>query len=75
MDLFWGDFFSNSLYYIENQGTPTSPDMLRVSDVYPMNPDSVNTSGFNMPRFSDIDADGDFDLFVSVLYDPRCLNH
>jgi hypothetical protein len=35
-----------------------------------MNPDSVNTSGFNMPRFNDIDADGDLDLFVSVLYDP-----
>ena len=32
--------------------------------------DSVNTSGFNMPRTVDIDADGDLDLFVSVLYDP-----
>jgi hypothetical protein len=70
LDLFWGDFFSNSLYYIENQGTPILPDMLRVSDVYPMNPDSVNSSGFNMPRFTDIDADEDLDLFVSVLYDP-----
>lgn len=70
LDLFWGDFFSNSLYVIENQGTPSSPDMQRISDIYPINSDSVNTSGFNMPRFSDIDSDGDFDLFVSVLYDP-----
>lgn len=70
LDLFWGDFFSNSLYVIENQGTPASPDMQRISDIYPVNSDSVNTSGFNMPRFYDIDRDGDYDLFVSVLYDP-----
>ena len=70
LDLFWGDFFSKSIYVIENQGTPSAPDMHRTSNVYPINPDSVHTSGFNMPRFSDIDDDGDYDLFVSVLYDP-----
>jgi hypothetical protein len=70
LDLFWGDFFSKSLYVIENQGTPTNPDMQRISDIYPINTDSVNTSGFNMPRFADIDGDFDYDLFVSVLYDP-----
>jgi len=70
LDLFWGDFFSKSLYVIENQGSPTIPDMKRISNIYPVNSDSVYTSGFNMPRFADIDADGDFDLFVSVLYDP-----
>ena len=69
-DLFWGDFFSKSLYVIENQGTASSPDMQRVSDIYPINSDSVYTSGFNMPRFADIDGDSDYDLFVSVLYDP-----
>ena len=70
LDLFWGDFFSYSLYEIENQGTATNPDMKRISDVYPVNADSIYTSGYNMPRFPDIDADGDYDLFVSVLYDP-----
>ncbi len=69
-DLFWGDFFSKSLYVIENQGSPSNPDMQRVSNIYPDNSDSVNTSGFNMPRFPDIDGDNDYDLFVSVLYDP-----
>lgn len=69
-DLFWGDFFSKSLYVIENLGTPDVPDMELISEIYPINSDSVYTSGFNMPRFTDIDADGDYDLFVSVLYDP-----
>lgn len=70
LDLFWGDFFGKSIYVIENQGTPSSPDMQRISDIYPINADSVYTSGFNMPRFADIDGDNDYDLFVSVLYDP-----
>ena len=70
LDLFWGDFFSKSLYVIENQGTVNIPDMNLISRIYPLNEDSIKTSGFNMPRFADIDADGDFDLFVSVLYDP-----
>lgn len=69
-DLIWGDFFSRSLYFIENQGTPTVPSMELVSNVYPINADSVYTSGYNMPRFVDIDGDGKLDLFVSVLYDP-----
>ena len=70
LDLFWGDFFGKSIYVIENQGTPTVPNMQRISDIFPINADSVYTSGFNMPRFADIDADNDYDLFVSVLYDP-----
>lgn len=70
LDLFWGDFFSRSLYFIENTGTPSVPEMQVVYNRYPHNADSVFTSGFNMPRFVDIDNDGDLDLFVSVLYDP-----
>lgn len=70
LDLIWGDFFSNSLYLITNSGTATTPNMQLVSNVFPINEDSVNTSGFNMPRTVDIDSDGDLDLFVSVLYDP-----
>lgn len=70
LDLLWGDFFSNSLYYLQNNGTPFSPQISLVSAVFPMNEDSVNTRGFNMPRVVDIDADLDDDLFVSVLYDP-----
>jgi len=68
LDLLGGDFFSTSMYFIENQGTASSPNMQLVSSVYLINADSIQTSGFNMPRFADIDTDNDFDLFVSVLY-------
>lgn len=69
-DLFWGDFFSKSIYYIRNDGTATNPDMNVLFNIYPQNEDSIRTSGFNMPRLADIDGDNDLDLFVSVLFDP-----
>ncbi len=69
-DLFWGDFFSKSIYFIENIGTPSVPDLEVTLRIYPPNEDSIKTSGFNMPRFTDIDGDNDLDMFISVLYDP-----
>jgi len=69
-DLFWGDFFSKSIYYIRNDGTATNPDMNVLYKVYPQNADSIKTNGFNMPRLADIDGDSDLDLFISVLFDP-----
>jgi hypothetical protein len=69
-DLFWGDFFSRSLYFIQNNGTNTDPVMELLLRTYPPNQDSIWTSGFNMPRFIDIDGDNDLDMFVSVLYNP-----
>ena len=68
-DLVWGDFFSNSLYYLENEGTPANPSIKLKSNIFPTNEDSVDTPGFNMPRLFDIDKDNDLDLFVSVLYE------
>ncbi len=70
LDIFWGDFFSRSLYFIRNNGNAQNPDMEVLYNRYPQNVDSVWTSGFNMPRFVDIDDDNDLDMFVSVLYDP-----
>ncbi len=70
LDLFWGDFFSQSLYFLKNIGTQQVPDLTVDLLRYPPNADSLITSGFNMPRFVDIDDDNDLDLFVSVLYDP-----
>jgi len=70
LDLFWGDFFSNSLYQFENIGDEVNADMQLISNIYPVSADSINTSGFNMPRFADINNNGKYDLFVSVLFDP-----
>ncbi len=69
-DMIWGDFFSTSLYYLENNGNPSAPSYFVKYSFYPSNSDSLVTSGFNMPRFTDFDGDGDYDLLVSVLYDP-----
>ncbi len=68
-DILWGDFFSKSLYYLENEGNSTAPFMKLKNDIFPINKDSVKTQGFNMPRLFDIDKDNDLDLFVSVLYE------
>ncbi|MFQ5572024.1 MAG: FG-GAP-like repeat-containing protein, partial [Rhodothermales bacterium] len=65
-DLFWGDFFSPSLYFLQNTGTCAEPVFERTSDVFPMN-DPLRTSGWNIPHFADIDGDGDADLFAGVL--------
>jgi hypothetical protein len=71
-DLFWGDFFGKSVYFIQNFGTATNPlmDTTYTFSAFPQNKDSVYTSGFNMPRLVDIDSDGDLDFFVTVLFDP-----
>ena len=68
-DILWGDFFSNSLYFLENEGTPENPDLNLKSNIFPVNSDSINTPGFNMPRLFDINKDGTLELFVSVLYE------
>lgn len=62
-DLFWGDFFSRSIYFLENTGDPINVNLERTNDEYPPTNPLIN-GGWNIPRFADIDADGDFDLFV-----------
>ncbi len=66
-DLFWGDLFSKGIYYITNNGTPFVPDVAIVDSIYPHNSPYIS-SGYNSTRFTDIDNDGDQDMFVSVLY-------
>jgi len=65
-DLLYGDIFSHSLFSLLNIGSPAEPRLECSADVYP--PDStLSTAGFNQGTLTDIDGDGDPDLFVSVL--------
>lgn len=66
LDLFWGDFFSRSLYFLENLGDPQTPDIELVYSEYPPTNPLIN-GGWNVPRFADIDGDGDFDMFVGEI--------
>ena len=66
LDLFWGDVFALRMVFLENHGTASSPDFPAITST--TFPDiSFQTVGFNIPAFCDIDADGDHDLFVSIL--------
>ena len=65
-DLFWGDFFEPSLLLIENTGTCRNPNLR--SDPAPFPPQApVSTSGYNAPAFTDLNGDGDKDMFMGVL--------
>jgi len=73
-DLFWGDLFSKGIYFIRNDGTPDSPNVVIADSIYPHN-SSYISQGFNSTRFVDIDSDGDKDMFISVLYSSQNLNN
>ncbi|MBX2819327.1 MAG: VCBS repeat-containing protein [Rhodothermaceae bacterium] len=65
-DLFWGDFFEPSLLFIENTGTCANPNLRNDPIPFPTH-SPVSTSGYNAPAFTDLDGDGDKDMFMGVL--------
>jgi len=69
LDLTWGDYFQQSLYIVWNLGTPENPimDISNITNNYPDSPYTIETAGQNMPSFSDLDNDGDMDLYITVL--------
>jgi len=66
-DLFWGDLFSKGIYFIRNDGTASEPNVVIADSIYPRN-SPYSSLGYNSTRFTDIDSDGDMDMFISVLY-------
>jgi hypothetical protein len=65
-DLFWGDFFTPSLYYFRNAGTPTEPLMSFVAPRFPLD-DPLTSAGYNAPTFGDVDGDGTLDLVIGIV--------
>jgi len=67
LDLFWGDLFAPSIIFFENLGTCTDVNIdtsLIVENYPPGSP--LSSGGFNVPRFTDIDGDNDYDMFVGI---------
>jgi len=64
-DMFYGDLFSHGVFFMQNTGTSTEPNLVCNTNRYP--DPSLETIGFNQPSLKDIDDDGDLDLFVGVL--------
>ncbi|MFA6468624.1 MAG: FG-GAP-like repeat-containing protein [Bacteroidota bacterium] len=67
LDLFWGDLFNPSLYYLKNNGTNQIPNITLVDSTYP-NEAIILTKGFNIPQHVDMDQDGFIDLMIGSVY-------
>jgi len=66
LDLFWGDFFTPSLYFFRNDGSPREPQLRFVSPRFPLD-NPLTTAGYNAPTFGDLDGDGRLDLVLGIV--------
>jgi hypothetical protein len=65
VDLIWGDFFSPSLYLLENDGTCPAPNFSIATVAFPST--ALRTAGYNAPALADLDGNGTLDLTVGVV--------
>lgn len=73
-DLYWGDLFGHSIYFIKNTGTPQNFAWNFIDTTSP-EPNPYYSGGFNMPGVCDIDSDGRNDFFIGVLIGSKTLNN
>jgi hypothetical protein len=66
LDFFYGDLFHKGLYFLRNDGAPNNPSVAITDTLFPR-AQPIKTFGYNVPRFADIDGDGDSDLFIASL--------
>mgnify|MGYP001476934101 CR=1 FL=1 len=62
LDLFIGENWG-VIHFYENNGTPENHNFIFVSDNYA----NIDVGEYSTPEFSDVDSDGDLDLFVGSL--------
>lgn len=73
-DLFWGDLFGLSIYFIRNTGTAQNFQWTTIDTNSPP-PNYYFSGGFNMPGVYDIDSDGRNDFFIGVLIGSKTINN
>ncbi|MCI0449505.1 MAG: T9SS type A sorting domain-containing protein [Chlorobi bacterium] len=73
-DLFWGDLFGFSIYYIRNTGTAQN-FLWNTIDTNSPPPNPYFSAGFNMPGIYDIDNDGRNDFFIGVLIGSKTIDN
>lgn len=73
-DLYWGDLFGYSIYFIKNTGTAQNFNW-NIIDTTSPEPNPYYSGGFNMPGIYDIDNDGRNDFFIGVLLGSKSINN
>lgn len=73
-DLYWGDFFGYSIYFIKNTGTAQNFQWNFIDTTSP-EPDPYISGGFNMPGIYDINNDGRNDFFIGVLIGSKTIDN
>ncbi|MEO8515044.1 MAG: T9SS type A sorting domain-containing protein, partial [Ignavibacteria bacterium] len=73
-DLFWGDLFGLSIYFIKNTGTSQNFQWNFIDTTSP-EPNPYYSGGFNMPGVYDIDGDNKNDFFIGVLIGSKTIDN
>jgi FG-GAP-like repeat/Secretion system C-terminal sorting domain len=73
-DLYWGDLFGYSIYFIKNTGTAQNFNWNFIDTTSP-EPNPYYSGGFNMPGIFDINNDGRNDFFIGVLIGSKSIDN